>query len=68
VEGAVFQGNCQMTEDLLDISEVSRYLEIDMHEIEELANSGKIPGKREGNSWKFQRSQIDHWASLGKIS
>jgi len=68
VEGAVFQGNCQMTEDLLDITEVSRYLEIDMKEIEALANSGKIPGRREGNSWKFQRSQIDHWASSGKIS
>ena len=68
VEGAVFQGNCQMTEDLLDIAEVSRYLEIDMKEIEALANSGKIPGRREGNNWKFQRSQIDHWASSGKIS
>ena len=68
VEGAVFQGNCQMTEDLLDITEVSRYLEIDMKEIEALANSGKIPGRREVNSWKFQRSQIDHWASSGKIS
>lgn len=68
VEGAVFQGNCQMTEDLLDISEVSRYLEIEMKEIEALANSGKIPGRREGNSWKFQRSQIDHWASSGRIS
>ena len=68
VEGAVFQGNCQMTEDLLDISEVSRYLEIEMKEIEALANSGKIPGRREGNSWKFQRSQIDHWASSGRIA
>lgn len=68
VEGAVFQGNCQMLEDVLDIAEVSRYLEIDMKEIEVLANSGKIPGKREGNSWKFQRSQIDHWASSGRIS
>ncbi len=68
VEGAVFQGNCQMAEDLLDISEVSRYLEIDIQEIEALANSGKIPGKREGNNWKFQRSQIDQWASSGKIS
>lgn len=68
VEGAVFQGHCQMTEDLLDITEVSRYLEIEMEEIEVLANSGKIPGRREGNSWKFQRSQIDHWASSGRIS
>lgn len=68
VEGAVFQGNCQMAEDMLDIGEVSRYLEIDRKEIEVLADAGKIPGKREDDGWKFERSQIDHWASSGKIS
>ena len=76
VEGAIFQGKCQMIEDeeigsmdanLLDIDEVSKYLEIDMDEIEALANSGKIPGKKSGNDWKFERSQIDHWASSGRI-
>ena len=76
VEGAIFQGKCQMTEDqdfgpandnLLDIDEVAKYLEIDMDEIEALANSGKIPGRKSGNNWKFERSQIDHWASSGRI-
>ena len=76
VEGAIFQGKCQMIEDaeigtiddnLLDIDEVAKYLEIDMDEIEALAHSGKIPGKRSGNNWKFERSQIDHWASSGRI-
>jgi len=74
VEGALFQGNCQMmndadseNQDLLDIDEVAKYLEIDMNEIEELANSGKIPGTRSGNSWKFERSIIDNWASSGRV-
>ena len=75
VEGAIFQGKCQMLEDapesmddnLLDIDEVAKYLEIDMDEIETLANSGKIPGRKSGNNWKFERSQIDHWASSGRI-
>ena len=74
VEGAIFQGKCQMLEekdgmsgDLLDIGEVSKYLEIDMNEIENLANSGKIPGTRAGNSWKFERSQIDNWAASGRV-
>ena len=67
VEGAIFQGNCQMIEGLLDIDEVARYLEIDMAEIEQLANSGKIPGTKKGNSWKFERSQIDHWAASVKV-
>lgn len=67
VEGAVFQGNCQMIEELLDIQEVAQYLEIDIKEIEALADSGKIPGQRRGDAWKFERSQIDHWASSGKV-
>lgn len=74
VEGAVFQGQCRMVEgqekimeNLLNIDEVAKYLEIDMNEIEALANSGKIPGKRDGNSWKFERAQIDHWAASGRV-
>lgn len=72
VEGAIFQGKCQMMEetvsaDLLNIDEVAKYLEIEMSEIEALANSGQIPGRKSGNGWKFERSQIDHWASSGRI-
>ena len=74
VEGAIFQGKCKMLgeneklgEDLLDIDEVAKYLEIDMNEIEDLAVSGKIPGTRSGDSWKFERAQIDHWAASGRV-
>jgi excisionase family DNA binding protein len=75
VEGAIFQGQCQMQEtaetttddNLLGIDEVAKYLEIDMREIEALANSGKIPAKRTGNDWKFERAQIDHWAASGRV-
>lgn len=73
VEGAILQGKCQMMEDgeeadnLLNIDEVAKYLEIDMSEIETLANSGKIPGRKAGDSWKFERAQIDHWAAAGRI-
>ena len=67
VEGAVFQGSCQMSEGLLNIDEVAKYLEIDIAEIESLADAGKIPATRNGNIWKFERSQIDHWASSGML-
>lgn len=67
VEGAIFQGSCQMREDLLNIDQVSKYLEIDMAEIERLASCGKIPGTKNGSQWRFERSQIDQWASSGKI-
>ena len=67
VEGALFQGNCQMFEGLLNIDEVAKYLEIDLPEIEELANSGKIPATRSGNSWKFERNKIENWASSDRL-
>jgi len=68
VEGAIFQGNCQMSEPLLNIDEVAKYLEIDTSEVENLANSGKIPASRNGNTWRFEKSQIDNWASSVRVS
>ncbi len=79
VEGALFQGRCQMNSaaatetvtvpaGLLDINEVAKYLEIDLNEIERLANTGKIPGTKSGNTWKFERNQIENWAASGKLS
>jgi excisionase family DNA binding protein len=72
VEGAVFQGYCQMMEEaqpdgLMSIDEVARYLEIETREIDQLANSGKIPGTRVGNAWKFERAKIDQWAASVKV-
>ena len=66
VEGAVFQGRCQMLEEFLDLDELCKYLEIDQPTILELANSGKIPAARSGDTWVFERHQIDHWAALGR--
>ena len=68
VEGAVFQGKCQMFEDYLDIEEVAKYLELDSTAIMELANSGKIPAARNGNSWRFERIKIDAWAASERVT
>ena len=68
VEGALFQGNCQMMENLLNIDEVAKYLEIEINEIESLALSGRIPAIKNGDQWKFERVKIDHWATTGKVS
>jgi len=67
VEGALFQGHCHMLEDVLSIDDLAQYLEIEIPAIEELASSGKIPAVKDGNSWKFERAQIDQWASSGKV-
>src|SRR5580700_1378933 len=67
VEGAVFQGRCHMLEDVLTIDDLAQYLEIEIPAILELATTGKIPASKEGDTWKFERAQIDQWASSGKI-
>ncbi|MDP3143027.1 MAG: polymer-forming cytoskeletal protein [Candidatus Omnitrophota bacterium] len=67
VEGALFQGKCQMLEDFLDAEELSRYLEIELSSIMEWASAGKIPAIKEGNSWKFERARVDEWVAAGKI-
>jgi excisionase family DNA binding protein len=67
VEGALFQGQCQMVDEFLNIDEVAKYLELDTPAIMELADSGKIPAKKNGGEWTFERKKIDEWASSGKI-
>jgi len=68
VEGAIFQGQCQMTaDDFLNADEVAKYLELDTPAILELANSGQIPAKKSGDKWTFDRKRIDEWATSGKV-
>lgn len=72
VEGAIFEGSCKMSElaasdELLSTEEVAQFLEINIQEIQNLANSGKIPGIKVNNAWKFERSRIDSWAATAKV-
>ena len=67
VEGAIFQGQCQMIEDNMSADELSRYLQIDMPTIMDLANNNKIPAKKSGDAWIFERSRIDSWAATGAM-
>ena len=66
-EGAILEGKCLMLRDFLNTEELARYLEVDLNSIMEWANSGKVPGVREGNDWKFERKSIDSWVASGKI-
>ena len=67
VEGAIFQGKCNMIQDLLDADEVSKYLEIDKDSLLDWADSGKIPAIKEGENWRFERTKIEEWVASGKI-
>jgi len=66
-EGAIFEGDCTMLHDFLNAEELARYLEVDLNSIMEWANSGKMPGRKEGNDWRFERKAIDSWVASGKI-
>jgi len=66
-EGAIFEGRCAMLHDFLNSEELARYLEVDLKSIVDWANSGKVPGFREGEDWKFERKAIDSWVAAGKV-
>jgi excisionase family DNA binding protein len=66
-EGAILEGHCSMLHDFLNAEELARYLEVDLNSIMEWANSGRMPGQKEGSSWKFERKAIDSWVASGKI-
>jgi excisionase family DNA binding protein len=66
-EGAVFEGRCCMLHDFMSADELAHYLEVDLNSVLEWANSGKIPGLKEGNDWKFERKTIDSWVASGKV-
>ena len=66
-EGAIFEGKCSMLHDFFNPEELARYLEVDLNSIVEWANSGKMPGSKSGDNWKFERKAIDSWIASGKI-
>ena len=76
-EGAIFDGTCEMLsksrseelhrQNMMSPEELAKYLEVDQALIAEWANSGKLPGMKEGESWRFDRSRIDEWVAEGKI-
>ncbi|MCX5712209.1 MAG: polymer-forming cytoskeletal protein [Candidatus Omnitrophica bacterium] len=66
-EGALLEGQCSMLHDFLNAEELARYLEVDHNSIMEWANSGKIPGQKEGQNWRFERKAIDTWVASGKV-
>ncbi len=66
-EGAVFDGKCSMLHDSLTAEELARYLEVDLNSIMEWVNSGKLPGTKERDTWRFDRKSVDAWISSGKI-
>jgi excisionase family DNA binding protein len=66
-EGAILEGKCSMLLDFLNSEQLARYLEVDLNSVLEWANTGKVPGQKDGNDWRFERKAIDSWVASGKI-
>lgn len=66
-EGAILEGRCSMLHDFLNAEELARYLEVDLSSVLEWANSGRVPGTKDGDKWKFERKMIDSWVASGKV-
>ena len=50
-----------------NLDEVSRYLSVETDLISEWVESGKLPGTREGEDWKFDKQKVDEWIANGRI-
>ena len=77
-EGAIFEGNSKMLAKaspveghkvnvMMTSEELAKYLEVEVGVISDWVNSGKIPGMKEGEHWRFDRNRIDEWVAEGKI-
>ena len=74
-EGAIFDGTSRMlnktnditTDDAMTPDDLAKYLEIETNLVYEWADSGRLPGTKNGSAWKFERAKIDEWVAQGKI-
>jgi len=73
-EGAIFDGTSRMqgkggnfTGNDMTPDDLAKYLEIETNLVYEWASSGKLPGTKEGDAWRFERAKIDEWVAQGKI-
>lgn len=73
-EGAIFDGTSRMlgkadeiTDNVMTQDDLAKYLEVETNLVNEWANSGRLPGTKDGANWKFERAKIDEWIAQGKI-
>jgi excisionase family DNA binding protein len=49
--------------EVMTAGQAAQFLQIDENSIAELAEAGKLPGRRLGGSWRFSRSALVTWLS-----
>ena len=71
-DGAILQGTLEMLGGRSDnawltLDELARYLEVDVATVSQWAQGGRLPGRREGDQWRFERVKIEEWLAQEKI-
>lgn len=59
-----------MNQTVFDLQRLGHYLQRDARELEKLSSQGRIPGRRVGGEWRFNRDEINRWLEqqLGEFS
>ncbi len=55
-----------MTDEILTLKEVTKYLKLAENTAYKLAAGGKLPGFKVGGSWRFKQSDIESWIEQSK--
>ncbi|MDK1024096.1 MAG: helix-turn-helix domain-containing protein [Gammaproteobacteria bacterium] len=50
-----------MTDEILTLKEVAKYLKLAEKTAYRLVAEGKLPGFKAGGSWRFKRGEIETW-------
>jgi excisionase family DNA binding protein len=53
-----------MSNQVMTAQELAEYLKMDDATVKRYAAKGKIPGKKIGHLWRFQRAVIDAWLGV----
>lgn len=56
-----------MTDEILTLKEVAKYLKLAEKTAYKLVAGGKLPGFKVGGSWRFKQSDIENWIDDKKI-
>ena len=55
-----------MSDEILTVKEVAKYLKLAEKTTYRLAAEGKLPGFKVGGSWRFKESDIEKWIEKQK--
>lgn len=72
-DGAVIQGAIEMqggqaaASSWMSVDDLARFLEVEAPTVLQWAQEGRLPGKRENGTWKFERTKVEEWLAQAKI-